>query len=158
MHYRNIYEKSTIFLQNTLFDVFFIFLFFIFLKILIKCVFLRQYGTFFLHSRRPPADSPLPPTWILFSIVSMEKHSSKEEQQHYHDLSIETPQSITSSLLYIIFTEMYVGILSVNILSCSVCLVDHFLIYFYGLISMKSTFYASIFILLISQSIVSLSK
>ena len=116
---------------------------------------------FFLHSRIPPADSPLPPlppTWILFSIVSMEQHSSKEEQQHYHDLSIETPQSITSPLLYIIFTEMYVGILSVNILSCSVCLVDHFLIYFYGLISMKSTFYASIFILLISQSIVSLSK
>ena len=61
IHYRNIYEKSTIFLQNTLFDVFFIFLFFIFLKILIKCVFLRQYGTFFLHSRIPPAASPLPP-------------------------------------------------------------------------------------------------
>ena len=70
---------------------------------------------FFLPSRIPPADSPLPPppfpTWILFSIVSMEQHSSKEEQQHYHDLSIETPQSITSSLLYIIFTEMYVGII-----------------------------------------------
>ena len=50
--------KNAPFIFKTLFLMFFLFFIFCFLKIQIKCAFLRQYQTFFLHSKIPPADSP----------------------------------------------------------------------------------------------------